>query len=78
MAKPVFVLNAGITWLLQKQKKNDSYSSVYNVYTWRNYIGELRRTENGLGNLQSTSVLNTGSLINWKQLLVQDVKKNEN
>jgi len=34
--------------------------------------------ENGLGNLQSTSVLNTGSSTNWKQLLVQVVKRNEN
>ena len=40
-------MNAGTTLWSQKQKKNDSYSSVYNVYTWRNYIGELRRTENG-------------------------------
>ena len=51
MAKPEFAMNAGIIWLLQKQKKNDSYSGVYKVYTWRNYIGELRRMASGLGHL---------------------------
>ena len=78
MAKPEFAMNAGLTLWLQKQKKNDSYSSVYNVYTWRNYIGELRRTGNGLGDLPSMYVLSTDILTKWKQLLVRSVKKNEN
>jgi len=48
-AKPVFAMNAGITWLSQKQKKNNSYSCVYSVYTWPNYIGRLKKMANGRG-----------------------------